>query len=162
MSNIRGTRKLTNDKIYLGKLREDFPEIGGELIYLYKHSWDCIWYWGMGYIGNKDLHTHVETMFLKGKPKYDITEVFSSTNLNQGNWWTILEMFNSAYSLREVADLYYRGGSHICINLCKDRLEDKELAIRLNKDLEEVLDTVWKYIEDSIEANLQAEIYDDE
>ena len=149
------------NKLYLGRLRDN-QELGGEAIYLSKHSWDCNWYWGMGYIGNKNLHTHFDITFLQGKTKYDIAEVFSSTHLNQRNWWTILEMFSSAYRLKEVADLYYRGGSHITTNLCKDRLQDKELAARLNKDLEEVLDRVWKYIEDSIEANLQAEIEDNE
>ena len=158
MSNIKGTRKLTNDKIFLGKLREDFPEIGGELIYLYKHSWDCNWYWGMGYIGNKDLHTHFKSTFLKDRGTYDIKDIFSSTKLTQNNWWNILEMFETAYALREVAELYHRGGSHISNNLCREKLKDEELAARLNKDLKEVLDTVWMYIEVNIEANLQAEM----
>jgi hypothetical protein len=140
------------NKLYLGRLRDN-QELGGEAIYLSKHSWDCSWYWGMGYIGNKNLHTHFDSTFLQGKTKYDITEVFSSTRLNQRNWWTILEMFSSAYRLKEVADLYYTGGSHITTNLCKNRLQDKELAARLNKDLEEVLDRVWKYIEEAIEDN---------
>jgi hypothetical protein len=141
------------NKIYLGTVRDDFPEIGGEAIYLSKHSWDCTWYWGMGYIGNKDLHTHFETMFLKNKPRYNITDVFSNACLNQNNWFTILEMFSSAYKLREVADLYHRGGSHITDNLCKDKLQDKELSARINKDLEIVLNRVWKYIEEAIEDN---------
>jgi hypothetical protein len=158
MSNITGTRKLTNDKIYLGKLREDFPEIGGELIYLYKHSWDCNWYWGMGYIGNKDLHTHFDLSFLGRSFESDITSVFSKTKLTQNNWWTILEMFQSAYALKEAAELYHRGGSHISNNLCREKLKNEELAARLNKDLKEVLDTVWMYIEVNIEANLQAEM----
>jgi hypothetical protein len=148
-------------QIYLGTVKEGFKDLGGEKLYLYKHSWDCEWYWGMGYIGNKNLHTHFDITFLQGKTKYDITEVFSSTHLNQANWWTILEMFSSAYKLREVADLYHRGGSHITTNLCKAKLQDKELSDRINKDLELVLDTVWKYIQDSIEENTQKEIAND-
>lgn len=146
------------NKLYLGRLRDDFQDLGGEAIYLSKHSWDCNWYWGMGYIGNKDLHTHFKSTFLKDRGTYDIKDIFSSTKLTQNNWWNILEMFNSAYALREVADLYHRGGSHISNNLCREKLKDEELAARLNKDLKEVLNTVWMYIEVNIEANLQAEM----
>lgn len=146
------------DTLYLGTTREDFKQLPSERIYLSKHSWDCGWYWGMGYIGNENLHCHFEGAFLVGSNALDITKVFSQTKLTQDNWWTILEMFSSAYKLREAADLYHRGGSHISTNLCREKLKDEELAARLNKDLKEVLDTVWKYIEVSIESNLQAEM----
>ena len=149
-------------KLYLGRLRDDFQGLGGEAIYLYKHSWDCDWYWGMGHIGNKYLHIHFKSTFLDGKDSYILENIFSKTNLTQTNWWTILEMFKTAYTLREAAGLYRRGGSHISTNLCREKLKDEELAARLNKDLEEVLDTVWRYIEVSIESNLQAEIDDNE
>jgi hypothetical protein len=148
-------------KIYLGTVKEGFKDLGGEKIYLYKHSWDCSWYWGLGYIGNKDLHTHFEYVFLRGSSEYSLPNIFSHTKLNQNNWWAILEMFSSAYKLREVADLYYRGGSHITTNLCKDKLQDKELSDRINKDLELVLNRVWKYIEDSIEDNTKKETAND-
>lgn len=149
---------MMSKKLYLGRLRDDFQGLGGEAIYLYKHSWDCNWYWGMGYIGNKDLHTYFKSTFLKDRGTYDIKDIFSKTKLTQNNWWNILEMFETAYALREAADLYHRGGSHISNNLCRDKLKDEELAARLNKDLKEVLDTVWRYIEVSIESNLQAEM----
>ena len=145
-------------ELYLGRLRDDFQDLGGEAIYLYKHSFDCGWYWGMGYIGNKDLHTNFKSTFLKDRVTYDIKDIFSKTKLTQSNWWNILEMFETAYALREAAEVYHRGGSHITTNLCREKLKDEELAARLNKDLKEVLDTVWKYIEVSIESNLQAEM----
>ena len=153
---------MMSKKLYLGRLRDDFQDLGGEAIYLSKHSWDCDWYWGMGYIGNKDLHSHFKSTFLKDRGTYDIKDIFSETKLTQSNWWSILEMFETAYALREAADLYHRGGSRISTNLCREKLKDEELATRLNKDLEEVLDTVWRYIEVSIESNLQAEIDDNE
>ena len=31
----------------------------GERVYLSKHSWDCGWYWGFGYVGNRDCHFHL-------------------------------------------------------------------------------------------------------
>jgi hypothetical protein len=153
-SNYRAT-------LYLGTTREDFKQLPSERIYLSKHTWDCGWYWGFGYIGNKNLHTHFDITFLVGGTTYDLPKVFSDTKLTQNNWWTILEMFSSAYKLREAADLYNRGGSHITTNLCKDKLQDKELSDRINKDLELLLDRVWKYIEDSIEENTKKEIVND-
>ena len=148
-------------KIYLGTTRADFKQLPSERIYLSKHTWDCSWYWGFGYIGNHNLHAHFTT-FLRDGAGYGIDKVFSHTKLTDNNWWTILEMFSSAYKLREAADLYNRGGSHITTNLCAWDLTSKSVSDSLNKDLELVLDTVWKYIEDSIEANLQAEIEDNE
>jgi hypothetical protein len=31
-----------------------------EPIYLSPPSWDCGWYWGFGYLGNKNCHYHVD------------------------------------------------------------------------------------------------------
>lgn len=143
------------ETLYLGTTREDFKQLPSERIYLSKHSRDCSW--GIGYIGNENLHAHFTT-FLKDGAGYGIDKVFSHTKLTDNNWWTILEMFSSAYKLREAADLYHRGGSHITTNLCKAKLQDKELSDRINKDLKLVLDRVWKYIEDSIEETSQKEI----
>lgn len=142
------------NKLYLGKVREDFKgSTRGEHIYLSKHSWDCDWYRGFGYIGNKDLHTHFDISFLRYGTAYELSKVFSETKLTQSNWWTILELFQTAYHLKEVAEVYGKGGSCITTNLCKEELQDKELAKRIDQDLKNVLDTVWNYIKDSLRAN---------
>jgi hypothetical protein len=146
--------------LYLGTTREDFKQLPSERIYLSKHSWECGWYWGFGYIGNSNLHAHFK-LFLEGGDTYDLPKVFSDTKLTQNNWWAILEMFSSAYKLREAAGFYNRGGSQITKNLCGHILKDKVLSGRINKDLELVLDTLWKYIEDSIEDNTKKEIAND-
>ncbi len=36
-----------------------------EPIYLEGFKWDCDWYWGGGYLGNKNLHTHFDGCFLE-------------------------------------------------------------------------------------------------
>ena len=41
------------EKIALGK-------VDGNTIYLSSPSWDCGWYWGFGYLGNKDCHYHID------------------------------------------------------------------------------------------------------
>lgn len=35
-----------------------------EPVYLNGFSWDCEWYWGGGYIGNKNFHAHFNGAFL--------------------------------------------------------------------------------------------------
>jgi hypothetical protein len=35
-----------------------------EPVYLEDFSWDCDWYWGGGYVGNKNFHTHFDGCFL--------------------------------------------------------------------------------------------------
>jgi hypothetical protein len=35
-----------------------------EPVYLEDFSWDCEWYWGGGYIGNKNFHAHFDGAFL--------------------------------------------------------------------------------------------------
>ena len=50
-------------KVYLGATKK---ELYGEArsIFLEGFSWDCGWYWGGGYIGNKDMHCHFDGCFL--------------------------------------------------------------------------------------------------
>ncbi len=36
-----------------------------EAIYLEDFTWDCGWYWGGGYIGNKNMHCHFNGCFLE-------------------------------------------------------------------------------------------------
>lgn len=33
----------------------------GQLIMLRAPSWDCEWYWGFGYLGNKNEHYHLSS-----------------------------------------------------------------------------------------------------
>ena len=49
MENIQGSKR----KI-LGTCKKT-----GESIYFYKPTWDCDWYWGFGYLGNKNQHYHL-------------------------------------------------------------------------------------------------------
>lgn len=36
-----------------------------EPVFLTDFKWDCGWYWGGGYIGNKNFHTHFDGCFLE-------------------------------------------------------------------------------------------------
>ena len=57
-------RKSYPFKVYLGATKK---ELYGEArsIFLEGFSWDCGWYWGGGYIGNRDMHCHFDGCFLE-------------------------------------------------------------------------------------------------
>ena len=44
---------------YLGRIKGT-----NEDVYLYDFSWNCDWYWGGGYIGNRNFHSHFDSCFL--------------------------------------------------------------------------------------------------
>lgn len=112
-----------------------------EAIYLTKHSWDCGWYWGMGYIGNRNCRFHIESL-IKGES--DVTKVFPcGTDVNQTAWWLVRDLFIQAYALKEAAEVYRFGGHQSSLKGVTDKILDEQMCTRLNKDLETVLDTVW-------------------
>lgn len=124
------------DKIYLGKIDND-------RIYLKKHSWDCGWYWGFGYLGNKNSHFHIESLLQR---ETNINAIFSKTKLTQDQWWIIRDLFIQAYALKKCAEVYQYGGHQTSETGITDIIQNKDKANAINKDLEIILNTVWDYI----------------
>ena len=58
----------TKQSIVLNKLMAKYPltiflgKHDGKSILLRRPSFECDWYWGFGYIGNKNLHTHLDCL----------------------------------------------------------------------------------------------------
>ena len=126
------------DKIYLGNTTEY-----GRL-YLSKHSWDCGWYWGFGYIGNSRLQMHIDSLI---NGEYDVNKIFDgSTRITQDQWWIIRDLFRQAYALKAAAEVYQYGGHQTTRPGMTDRIKNLEMAARINKDLEIVLNKVWDFI----------------
>ena len=127
-----------SNKIYLG----DF-DLKGDLtpLYLTKHVYSCGWYWGFGYIGNLNLHIHFNYTFLNNGIDTNNTGL-----LIPSEWFMLCEYMVSAYTLSSAFELYNRGGSHIKSIDSLTFLEDKDNSIRINKDLEKVLDLCWDWI----------------
>ena len=121
--------QLTIPKRYLGKL-------DGEKVWLAPPSWDCDWYWGYGYIQNKNLHTHFN-MLDNNANLYDaIQKRFDGTFSLQGsNLWTFCELLQTFYTLREIAEVYSRGSSHYTSNPLADILRNPEEYKRINEKL---------------------------
>lgn len=131
------------ERIFLGKVKKEFKDgmISGENLYLDKHSWDCGWYWGFGYIGNKNLHTHFSVLLHECK----LESVFEISKYSQDSWYVIQELFIQAYGLKNAAGIYRYGG-RITEKYSKV-ITDKGMETRIIKDLEKVLDTLWDFLE---------------
>ena len=130
-------------KITLGKIRKDYKNnmVAGEVISLEKHSWDCGWYWGFGYVGNPRLHTHFDSVFLT--EECDIEKIFEATDINQGEWWVLRDLFIQAYALRKVAEVYRYGGHQTTEEGITDKIKSEEKAKEINVDLKIILDQIW-------------------
>lgn len=129
-------------KIYLGISKVGFSE--GEGVSLEKHKWDCGWYWGFGYIGNRNLHTHFDSDFLQGEP--DIANLFKTPQWDQKSRWVIRDLFIQAYALKKAAEVYRNGGYQTTLAGTTDIIKDPEMCKRINADLEKVLDTLWEFM----------------
>jgi hypothetical protein len=106
--------------IFLGKLH-------GEDVFLAPPSWDCGWYWGFGYIRNRNLHTHYNCLCLKKLEKYnykkqvyELTDFIHileqnpnfQTTLSRSKQWQLSDYMKSFYALKEASEVLGRGSSH--------------------------------------------------
>jgi len=142
---------MSVDRILLGRVRDGVPVITGSItgktspIYVYKHNWDCNWYYGFGYLGNETTHYHFSE-YLKGN-EWEVANIFNAgTSITQTQWWVICDLFKQAYALKEVASVYRLGG-HLCgYAEITYLLRSKEKEASANEDLKLVLDTLWDYL----------------
>jgi hypothetical protein len=144
------------EKLFLGRVKKEiFNErkenlnlfISGESLWLEKHTWDCGWYWGFGYIGNKNLHTHAE-IFIEELLWKNADEVFEKTKFNNNDFWVFKDLLKQAYSLKKTAEIYIHGGHCLEKEGVTDIIKSEEKAKTINDDLETVLDTMWKFLKD--------------
>lgn len=110
--------------------------VDGENIYLSAPSWDCGWYWGFGYLGNKNCHYHVSG--LQGKENINMHDAFKkhfgdSLTIDDNKLWTVCELFKTFYALKETAEVLGRGGSHYTTNLIASLIINKKEVKRINE-----------------------------
>lgn len=118
-----------------------------ECIYLTKHKWDCDWYWGFGYVGNKHCHFHIDSLITA---ETDVNKIFADTNISQAEWWVIRDLFIQAYALKNAAEVYRHGGHQCTVKGVTDVIKNPNKAAELNADLERVLDLIWKYVTNAV------------
>lgn len=141
---------MKTKEIKPASLLSDYPnkillgQNGGENIYLSRPSWDCDWYWGFGYLGNKNCHYHVDGLS-KDKNLFDaFKKHFGNTLIvRDSELWTLCELFQTFYVLKETAEVLGRGGTHMTTNPCAKIITNKKEVERIN---EVVLPSIFEEI----------------
>ena len=134
------------EKVFLGTVKttdNDHNLYAGDRIYLSKHSFDCGWYWGFGYIGNSNLHCHFNKSFLSNSKYCD--ELFRIPRYTNNQWWVIRDLYIQAYALKDCAEIYTHGGRQISGDDTKI-IQSNDKAKIINDDLEKVLTKVWNLL----------------
>ena len=120
--------QLTIPKRYLGKL-------DGKKVWLAPPSWKYEWFWGYGYIENNNLHTHFNWLDTNDNLYNAIQKRFNGTFSLQGsNLWVFCELMQTFYSLKEMAEVYIRGGSRYTSNPLADILRNPEEYKMINEN----------------------------
>lgn len=117
-------------------------EVDGEKIFLSPPSWDCGWYWGFGYLGNKNCHYHVDTLN-KDKNLYDAFKEHFGESLivkEDKDLWALCELFKTFYNLKEIAEVYNRGGSKYTANPGEVKRINEVLLPAIFKEIYLILD----------------------
>lgn len=121
----------------------------GENIYLSAPSWDCGWYWGFGYIGNSNCHYHIDSVIennLESLEKEFSEALYIAPSLRL----KFIELFKTFYDLKNVAEIYNRGGSQITKNPCVDIIKNSIEVERINKViLPAIFDAIYDILEKS-------------
>lgn len=112
----------------------------GNKVWLLEASWECGWYWGLGYIQtfNKkqtdiNSHSHFDTLFFKKDSHKSYIKCFNDVTLTDKEIWQLLELMKSLYILRKYSDMLYCGGAYITENPCKAVLKSDEEYKRINQ-----------------------------
>jgi len=141
------------ETVRLGKIIKG--EYAGEKVSLTKHSWDCGWYWGFGYLWNRNLHFHFESLlwFHYGKDGKSYLNPFES--VLDDEFYIIADMMKSAYVMNKMAEVYNHGGHYT--DKAPRYYCDRELENKMNKDLEKLLSHIWDYVKSIEEKILERE-----
>lgn len=143
---------MNYSKIKLGR-------VDNETIYLSPPSWDCGWYWGFGYLGNRNCHYHVDGLkkiqtynAKKQVWEYEFVDLHEGFKKHFGesfivkddkDIWKLAELFETFYTLKEAAEVLGRGGSHVTSNPCASVIKNLDEVKRIN---EVVLPSIFKEI----------------
>lgn len=119
-------------------------KVDGENIYLDAPSWDCGWYWGFGYLSNKNCHYHLDGLVkTHGANLYAaLYKEFGDTltigkiepdNFGQNSTlYTFCELVLTAYTLKETAEVLGRGGSHMTTNPLAGLIKNEKEVEQIN------------------------------
>lgn len=135
----------------------------GYRYYLEEASWDCDWYWGLGYVesyrgkgtSNRSWrgHEHFDTLFIKPCKFVDgFKEFFDEVTLTDKEIWTLLELMQSAYISRKYSDMLHTGGAHITTNPAKETINCEDEYKRINeKVIPQIMNEVYELLSKEVE-----------
>lgn len=142
-------KKYKGKKYFLLGLRKE----DNTKVWLEEASFDCDWYWGLGYVEiwdsrEKEIteHWHFDSLFLKNIPE-SFNEYFAETTLNSSEVWVLLDLMKSLYTCREYSDLIHSGANISSDSIAKDIVKNKTEYERLNKEIiPELLQSVYSLL----------------
>jgi len=125
----------------------------GQNLWLEEASFDCGWYWGVGYIesftnsrapwNSKDIemHTHFDYQMENQTDEYGramnwhdgFKKMCPETPLTDKEIWTVVELMRSLYTARKYSDMLYMGGSHYASNPAAKTIKNQTEYNRINK-----------------------------
>lgn len=137
------TARFEGKEIYL------LGKHNGRNFYLVSPLWSCEWYWSVGWVQSytnnnspeksKDVayHSHFDSLFFNGKfdCHTNFKNYFEESPLTDKEVWKLLELMNTIYKLKESAEVFHLGGSHITDNPCRELLKNSEMENHINKTL---------------------------
>ena len=123
--------------------------------YLEDFSWDCDWYWGGGYLGNRNLHHHVS-----GINAYENINLFDamkryfhkSLALTDGQLWRFCDLFTQFYAYQKAAECFRHGG-HYTSQGRKPQEIKPVMADSMNLHLKHVIIPAIRELMAEVEAN---------
>lgn len=128
---------------------------GGKM-WLEAPSWDCDWYWGLGYIKiyqqnrmpskARDIlcSNHFDYVF----PSSDIfINEFNDTPFTRNEKWKIYEYMKELYTLNHYADMMHNGCAHITEGSKTLKEEQKNNIKEYNRINKILIPNVWKELE---------------
>lgn len=125
-------------------------DINGRKYWLEESSWECGWYWGLGYVetytnnnhpsSSRDIYTHQhfdELILKNGKAKaFDRFKLcFPKNPFSDKEIWTILEIMESLYLMQQYSDILHIGGAQISKNPCSELIKNADEYDRINKKI---------------------------
>lgn len=119
-------------------INTDYPRItigkyNDKSIDLVPPSWDCDWYWGFGYLSNRDLWTHLSVLLTHPTPKTLNQQLTDFIITDENDTWIFIELVLSIYHLRSQAEFYKRGYKGITEhNPCRKLNQNRDMYVHIN------------------------------
>lgn len=141
-------------KVLLGRTKGNHSEP----VYLEGFSWDCNWYWGGGYLGNRNFHTHFDSCFLdtldyRGHSLGNFTPqnmsngcsiwenlsfFLDDASYTESEWWRIKDLYKQFYTLKKAAEVFQYGGHCTSANHNPTEI-NQTMANQINDHIENVI-----------------------